>query len=76
MKNEKVVAIINYKAISEQDVTLIQMMADGMTAIEIAPHFKVSHRTIESWVSKLLKLLELKNSYGLIALFFRQGLIK
>jgi DNA-binding NarL/FixJ family response regulator len=76
MKDTKAVAIINYKAISENDVTLVQMMADGMIGCEISVHFKVSDRTVESWTSKLRKSLGVKNSYGLIALFFRQGLIK
>lgn len=76
MKNAKAVAIINDVAITDHDSELVQMMSDGMTAKEIAPHFNLKDKSIEARILKLRKAIGCKNSHGLIALFFRQGLIK
>lgn len=76
MKNVKTVAIINDYGVTEHDVAIVQMIADEMTAKDIAPHYKITDRAIETRIFNLRKKAGCKNAHGLVALFFRNGLIK
>lgn len=76
MKSTKAVAIINEVAIRNHDADIVQMIADGMTAKEIAPHYGVKDRAIEARILNLRNRIGCKNTYGLVAIFFRNGLIK
>jgi DNA-binding CsgD family transcriptional regulator len=63
-------------AITERDVKIVQLIADGLRAAEIGKKLRVSPRTVEFHVNKLKDKFSAKSQPHLAVLFFRRGLIK
>ena len=62
--------------ISERQLTVLQLIADGLTNEQIGNKLFLSRRTIEGVRSDLLNLSGSVNSASLVAFGFRNGLIK
>ena len=70
--------IVNY-LIGEtvkEEISIVQMMGDGLSTSEIAKKLDKSARTIETQTYQLRKRFGCRSSIGLIVLFFRNKLIK
>ncbi len=58
------------------EITIVQMLSDDNRANEIASVLKKSPRTIEGKILRIKQRFECKTVGGLVALFFRNNLIK
>lgn len=63
------------KPISEKDKFIMQMIANGDTALEVAEKTGASERTIESRIMILKKLLDCKNTTHLAITLLRNKII-
>jgi DNA-binding NarL/FixJ family response regulator len=66
----------NKIVISERDVDFVQMTVDGGTRQDIAKKWGISKRTVEQRFCDLQKMVAVKNTVGLVAVFFRNNLVK
>lgn len=62
--------------ISEQRITIAQMIADDYCRKDIAKHFKVSVRTIETHCNLMRRALGCQSITAMVVSLFRKGLIK
>ncbi|MCU4162966.1 response regulator [Carboxylicivirga caseinilyticus] len=65
----------NTQKISKREKEVLQLVAQGLTTIEIAAQLFVSKRTIETHRSNILKKLEVQNTAELITKATQLGLI-
>ena len=61
--------------LTEAELEVLSLLAQGMTAIEIGEQLHRSPRTIEGHKQRLLEKTNQKNASGVVAWAFRQGLI-
>lgn len=66
----------NYIDLSEKEVSIIQYMAKGLTACEIASEIHLSKRTVEGIRLSLIEKTNTKNSIDLIVYGIRTGVIE
>ncbi len=72
------VTIIPQKGVvlTQKDVSILTQLSDGIPNETIAKKLKISHRTVEGRIGKLLQKFGAKNRTHLIAIAFRSGVIK
>lgn len=75
MSGNKVITIINEVRVNEMEIKLVKMIADSMTAKDIAEKTGENIRTIESRIFTIKKKYGVKNPAGLVILFYRNKLI-
>lgn len=78
MNTEKkiIVKSANIALVSEVQLKLVQLAADDMPRKDIAKELNLSPRTVEMYYDKIRHKFDCNTMPGLVALFFRNGLIK
>lgn len=61
--------------LTEREVEILKLIAEGKTNKEIGDQLNISHRTVDTHRTNLMKKLEVNNVAGLIRLAFKNGLI-
>lgn len=62
--------------ITSQVVEIVQLLANDYSVTKIAEKIKMNRRTLEAKMILIKKECAVKTIYGLVALFFRNKLIK
>lgn len=74
--NEVIVRKKDSVIVSEKEVRIVEMLADGHHCQDIADEFKLSSRTIEVYVTKLRQRFVCATHAQLVAVFIRKGIIE
>lgn len=64
------------RQITKRNIQIIQLMANGLTLIEVAQTLRISINTVKAHLRRIYVLTGVQNSNELIAWGFRNGLIK
>lgn len=72
----KSIKINNEVEILQEIVDIVQLLADDCSVAKIAEKLKMNKRTLEAKIILIKKATNVKTLYGLVALFFRNKLIK
>jgi DNA-binding NarL/FixJ family response regulator len=62
--------------LTEREIEILKLVAQGMTNKEIGDTLSISHRTVDTHRTNLMKKLDVTNVAGLIRFAFKQGLIQ
>jgi DNA-binding NarL/FixJ family response regulator len=62
--------------LSDREIEILKTIAEGYSSKEIAQQLFISHRTVETHRTNIMKKLELKKLAGLIKFAFQTGLVK
>lgn len=60
--------------LTEREIEIIKLVAEGMTNKEIGETLFISHRTVDTHRTNLMKKLDINNVAGLIRFAFKNGL--
>ena len=63
-------------ALSDRELDVLKLLAEGLSSKEIAEELFVSPQTVDSHRKSLLKKLEVKNVAGLVRVAFQEGLVR
>jgi DNA-binding NarL/FixJ family response regulator len=74
-KNEVIEESLHLGALSEREIEIVQLIADGFTTKDIAQHLYLSFHTVGTHRRNIFRKLNVKNSSELIILALRKGLI-
>lgn len=61
--------------LTEREVEILKLVAQGMTNKEVGDNLNISHRTVDTHRTNLMKKLDVTNVAGLIRFAFKNGLI-
>ena len=75
LKNEVIEESIHLGALSEREIEIVQLIADGFTTKDIAQHLYLSFHTVGTHRRNIFRKLNVKNSSELIINALRKGLI-
>ena len=62
-------------SISEKNIVIMQMVADGFTSKEISAKTSLSDRTVENRIQKLSNDFDCRNKTHLVITLLREGII-
>jgi DNA-binding NarL/FixJ family response regulator len=62
-------------ALNDREVEVLQLMCEGLTAVEIGKKIFLSHRTIEGIKAGLLEKIGVRNMAGLIMYAIKKGIV-
>ena len=62
--------------LTEREVEILKLVAQGMTNKEVGDSLNISHRTVDTHRTNLMKKLDVTNVAGLIRFAFKNGLIQ
>ncbi len=62
--------------LTEREIEILELVAEGLTNKEIGEKLIISHRTVDTHRTNLMKKLEVTNVAGLIRFAFKNGLIQ
>lgn len=62
--------------LTEREVEILKLVAQGMTNKEVGDNLNISHRTVDTHRTNLMKKLDVTNVAGLIRFAFKNGLIQ
>ncbi|MEM7373733.1 MAG: response regulator transcription factor [Bacteroidota bacterium] len=62
--------------LTKREREILQLIAEGCSNTEIGAQLHISHRTVDTHRTNLMRKLEVKNIAGLIRFAFRHGLVK
>jgi len=65
----------NLSQLTEREIEILKLVAQGMTNKEIGDALDISHRTVDTHRTNLMKKLDVTNVAGLIRFAFKNGLI-
>lgn len=69
-------ALSGLSQLTEREVEILRLIAQGMTNKEVGDTLNISHRTVDTHRTNLMKKLEVTNVAGLIRFAFVNGLIQ
>ncbi|MBK9190467.1 MAG: response regulator transcription factor [Crocinitomicaceae bacterium] len=61
--------------LTEREIEILKLVAQGMTNKEVGDALDISHRTVDTHRTNLMKKLDVTNVAGLIRIAFKNGLI-
>ncbi len=61
--------------LTKREIEILQSIADGLTNKEIGEKLFISHRTVDTHRTNLMKKLEVKNVAGLISFAIKNGIV-
>lgn len=64
------------EALTEREIEILKLVAEGMTNKEIGDELFISHRTVDTHRTNLMKKLEVNNVAGLIRFAMKNGLVE
>lgn len=66
---------LSISQLTEREIEILKLVAKGMTNKEIGDELNISHRTVDTHRTNLMKKLDATNVAGLIRFAFKNGLI-
>ena len=60
---------------TQREIEIIQLLADGLTNKEIADKLFISHRTVDTHRTNIMKKVDVNNVAGLISFAIKNGLV-
>ena len=63
------------EALSSREREILQLVADGKTSREIAERLSISPKTVDTYRSRLMRKINVKNMTGLIKFAIHRGII-
>jgi DNA-binding CsgD family transcriptional regulator len=63
------------ETLSEREREILKLVADGKTSREIAERLSISPKTVDTYRSRLMSKIGVKNLVGLVKFAIRHGLI-
>jgi DNA-binding NarL/FixJ family response regulator len=66
---------LTFTGLSEREVDVLRLVADGLDTSEIARHLSYSERTIKNVIHDITTRLQLRNRAQAVAYAMREGLI-
>ncbi|MBD3639077.1 MAG: response regulator transcription factor [Crocinitomicaceae bacterium] len=63
-------------SLTEREIEILKLVAEGLTNKEIGDHLFISHRTVDTHRTNLMKKLDICNVAGLIRFAYKSGLIQ
>lgn len=66
---------VDEEYISERQMEMVRLLAEGHTAGETAMAMKITRYTVETYRKDLIRRLKLKNTAHLITFFFKNGIL-
>ncbi len=75
MAKKTIITVVSEKEVVQEDVDMVQMIANGLRAKDIAEKTGRNIRTVEAKIFTLKKKYNAPNPAGLVMLFFRNNLI-
>jgi DNA-binding NarL/FixJ family response regulator len=67
---------ITLSQLTEREIEILKLVAQGMTNKEVGDQLNISHRTVDTHRTNLMKKLDITNVAGLIRFAFKNGLIQ
>lgn len=64
------------EALSSREREILQLVADGKTSREIAESLDISSKTVDTYRSRLMRKINVKNMTGLIKFAIQYGIIR
>lgn len=68
--------VMSLTFLTQREVEILRLVAEGLTNKEIGSTLYISHRTVDTHRTNLMKKLDITNVAGLIRFAFRSGLIQ
>lgn len=68
--------LMSLAVLTQREVEILKLVAEGLTNKEIGNQLFISHRTVDTHRTNLMKKLDINNVAGLIRFAFRSGLIQ
>lgn len=68
--------LLTMTQLTEREIEILKLVAEGLTNKEIGDQLVISHRTVDTHRTNLMKKLDVSNVAGLIRFAFKNGLIK
>lgn len=68
--------VINLSQLTEREIEILKLVAEGLTNKEIGEKLVISHRTVDTHRTNLMKKLDISNVAGLIRFAYKNGLIQ
>lgn len=69
-------AAVALAQLTDREIEILKLVAEGLTNKEIGDRLFISHRTVDTHRTNLMKKLEVNNVAGLIRFSFKNGLIE
>ncbi len=66
---------LNFAGLTEREVAVLRLLAEGLDTAEVARHLSYSERTVKSVVQDVTRRHNLRNRTHAVAYAMRQGLI-
>lgn len=66
--------VLTLATLTEREIEILKLVAEGLTNKEIGEKLFISHRTVDTHRTNLMKKLEISNVAGLIRFAFKNGL--
>ena len=63
------------ETLSQRELEILKLVADGKTSREIAERLSISPKTVDTYRSRLMSKIGVKNLAGLVKFAIRHGLI-
>lgn len=67
---------LTLNSLTERELEILKHVANGLTNKEIGDELNISHRTVDTHRTNLMKKLDVNNVAGLIKIAFQNGLIQ
>lgn len=69
-------SVLNISQLTEREVEILKLVSLGKTNKEVGDELNISHRTVDTHRTNLMKKLDVTNVAGLIRFAFKNGLIQ
>jgi DNA-binding NarL/FixJ family response regulator len=63
------------EALTEREVELLKLLADGNTVKKVAAQLKISTKTVDTHTVRLMRKIKVRNRVGLVKYALRENLI-
>ena len=68
--------VVTLASLTEREIEILKLVAEGLTNKEIGDQLFISHRTVDTHRTNLMKKLDINNVAGLIRFAYKSGLIQ
>ena len=76
VNNSRQSTALTLASLTEREIEILKQVANGLTNKEIGDTLNISHRTVDTHRTNLMKKLKVNNVAGLIKIAFQNGLIQ
>jgi DNA-binding CsgD family transcriptional regulator len=73
--NKKIIKHVK-KGLSKRDITILQLLANDKSPLQIALIIGLGNKTVEAAILRLRKLFECRSVTGLVSICYRNKIVK